>query len=158
MFRKLTRIKQALSLSDCQNILETELRGVLSINNLDDYPYGIPLNHYYDKDNNRLYFHSSKFGYKIESMKKNNKCSYNVIKQIGLSDNNWSYIYHSVIIFGKIHFVNDIEEIERISRLLSYKFTSDNNYIDNEINKSLKDTCMFYIEILDMNGKIVNEK
>lgn len=158
MFKELRRIKQKLDIEESKEILSNTLRGVLSLNGLDGYPYGIPLNHYYSKEDNRLYFHSGKIGYKIDCINNDNKCSYCVLNDGDKSDNHWSLIFKSVIVFGKIKFVNDIKEIERISRLLSYKFTSNDKEIDKEIELSLNNTKLFYIDIEYIIGKLVNER
>ena len=157
MFRELTRIKQKLRNEECIEILKSEKRGVLSINGLNGYPYGIPLNHYYNEEDNRIYFHSGKIGYKIDSLKENNKVCYTVYDKGYLKDDFWALNVKSVIIFGSVYFVNDINKIEEISRKLSYKFINYEKYINDEINRSLKNTLMFYIEIENMCGKIVNE-
>ena len=157
MFRELTRIKQKLRNEECIEILKSEKRGVLSINGLNGYPYGIPLNHYYNEEDNRIYFHSGKIGYKIDSLKENNKVCYTVYDKGYLKDDFWALNVKSVIIFGSVYFVNDINKIEEISRKLSYKFINDEKYINDEINRSLKNTLMFYIEIENMCGKLVNE-
>ena len=157
MFRELTKIKQKLRNEECIEILKSEKRGVLSINGLNGYPYGIPLNHYYNEEDNRIYFHSGKIGYKIDSLKENNKVCYTVYDKGYLKDDFWALNVKSVIIFGSVYFVNDINKIEEISRKLSYKFINDEKYINDEINRSLKNTLMFYIEIENMCGKLVNE-
>jgi len=158
MFRKLNRVKQELENSECKNILKEELRGVLSLNGDDGYPYGMPMNHFYVEEENRLYFHGGMIGYKMDCIKKDNKCSYCVINKGEKRLDHWSLIFKSVIVFGKIHLVEDINEIKRISKLLSYKFTKDENEIDNEIKLSLNHTAMFYIDIEYMTGKKVNER
>lgn len=157
MFRELTRFKQKLSDEECINILKTELRGVLSVNGLNGYPYGMPLNHFYVEEENRLYFHSGKIGYKIDCLKENNKVSYTVYDKGFKKDGFWANNIKSVIVFGSVYFVEDINKIEEISRKLSYKFTNDDTYIDGEIKRSLKNTAMFYIEIENICGKLVNE-
>ena len=158
MFKEMKRIKQKIDVDECKEILNNSLRGVLSLNGDDGYPYGIPLNHYYSVEDNRLYFHSGKIGYKIDLMKINNKCSYCVINDGEKNNDDWALIFKSVIVFGKIHFIDDEEEIYRISRLLSHKFTLDDNYIEEEIIKSGKRTAMFYIDIEYISGKKVVEK
>ena len=37
------------------------------------YPYGIPMNHWYNPEDGKIYFHGAKEGQKIDSIKKNNK-------------------------------------------------------------------------------------
>ena len=129
MFRELTRIKQKISNTECIEILKNEKRGVLSVNGLNGYPYGIPLNHYYNEEDNRIYFHSGKVGYKIDSLKENNKVCYTVYDKGYLKDDFWALNVKSVIIFGSVYFVNDINKIEEISRKLSYKFINDENIL-----------------------------
>ena len=51
MFRKMRRSKQQLSLEECQEILCQEKRGVLSVMGENGYPYGMPVNHWYCKEN-----------------------------------------------------------------------------------------------------------
>lgn len=46
MFREMARKKQLISEEECIELLKKEPRGVLSVLGDDDYPYGMPLNHY----------------------------------------------------------------------------------------------------------------
>ena len=43
MFRELTRKRQALTREECLALLRSELRGVLSVQGDDGYPYGMPI-------------------------------------------------------------------------------------------------------------------
>ena len=158
MFHPVKRIRQVLPEEECQKILSSQLRGVLSLQGDDGYPYGMPLNHLYVKEENRLYFHSGRFGYKIDCMKRDDKCCYTVMMEVGMDENGWSIIFESVIIFGRIRFLEDKEEIASLARKLSHKFTQDEKYISHEIEKDLDATAMFYIQIEHMTGKIVHEK
>lgn len=71
MFRKMRRFKQQISNEECVEILKNEKRGVLSVIGDNGYPYGIPLNHYYDEKTNSIFFHGAKEGHKIDAIKKN---------------------------------------------------------------------------------------
>ena len=157
MFREMLRKKQELSVSDCIAILKKEPRGVLSVLGDGDYPYGMPLNHYYCEDDGKLYFHGGKTGHKIDSLRNHNKVSYCVYDEGFRKEGEWALNIKSVIVFGKVKFIEDQEEINRISRLLSYKFTDDEEYIRKEIERSGNNTLMFAIEIEHMTGKIVKE-
>ena len=53
MFRNMIRAKQQLTQEECLEILKTEKRGVLSVLGDEGYPYGIPLNHYYNEADGR---------------------------------------------------------------------------------------------------------
>ena len=63
----------------------------------------------------------------------------------------------SVIIFGKIEFIDDQQKIYQIAKELSLKFTDDMEYIDNEIERSGPGTLMFVLTPEKITGKIVNE-
>ena len=75
MFRKMRRWKQQLSDANTKQILKITKRGVLSVLGDDGYPYGIPINYYYDENDNAIYFHSAKEGHKLDAIKQNNKVS-----------------------------------------------------------------------------------
>ncbi|MBQ4505397.1 MAG: pyridoxamine 5'-phosphate oxidase family protein, partial [Firmicutes bacterium] len=76
MFRELTRIKQQISTEECIQVLKEETRGVLSVNGDDGYPYGMPMNHWYNEEDGAIYFHSGKKGYRPEVLKKDNTLNY----------------------------------------------------------------------------------
>ena len=155
MFRDIARIKQKLSDEECAEILKNEPRGVLSVIGDDGYPYGMPMNFYYDENENKIYFHSGMKGHKMDAIKEYDKVSFCVYDKGYHKDGHWSLNIKSVIVFGKI------KNIENPSfykiRELSLKFTSDLEYINNEIEKLAKTTAVLELEIEHMTGKIVNE-
>ena len=55
MFRGMRRFKQQISNEECIRILKEEPRGVLSMIGDDGYPYGIPLDHWYEDSDGKLY-------------------------------------------------------------------------------------------------------
>ena len=158
MFRQLKRQKQALSKEECLQILQKEKRGVLSVLGDDDYPYGMPINHYFDPEENKLYFHGGRYGHKIDAMRRHNKASYCIYGDGFIENDNWYLCFKSVIVFGKTEFIEDKDKIADLCRKLSYRFTKDENYIEEEIQKSLQGTLMFSLSIEDIQGKYVTEK
>lgn len=157
MFRQMNRKKQQLTDEECREILKSELRGVLSLNGDDGYPYGLPTNHYYSEEDGKLYFHSGKKGYKIDAIRRDSRASFCVYDGGFRREGEWALNIRSVIVFGKIEFVDDQKEINRISALLSRKFTDDNEYIEKEIETYGAATLMFALVPEHMTGKIVNE-
>ncbi len=157
MFRELLRKKQQLQEDECIHILQKQLRGVLSVLGDDDYPYGLPINHYYCETDGKLYFHGGKKGHKIDAMKRHNKASFCVYDDGFRKDGEWALNIKSVIVFGRIEFVEDRETVYRISEALSRKFTNDSEYIRREIERSGPGTLMFALVPEHMTGKIVNE-
>ena len=158
MFRELTRKKQQLTQEKCIEILKNEKRGVLCVLGDDDYPYAVPINHWYCEEDGKLYFHSGKFGHKIDAMRKHNKVSFCVYDEGFLKEGDWALNISSVIVFGRVNFIDDCEKALDISRKLSYKFTSDESYIDYEIEHSGKNVLCFELVPEHISGKLVNEK
>lgn len=157
MFRELVRKKQKLSEEDCIDLLKKEPRGVLSVLGDDDYPYGMPINHYYCEEDGKLYFHGGKTGHKIDAIKRHNKASFCVYDQGFRKPGEWALNIRSVIVFGKIEIIEDMETVIKISRLLSYKFTNDEKYIEHEITNAGPRTLMFALVPEYITGKLVNE-
>ena len=158
MFREIARKKQELSREECLEILMNTKRGVLSVNGDDGYPYGVPINHYYDPADGKIYFHGGKSGHKIDAMRKDSKVSFCVIDDGTPDPESWFLHFGSVIVFGRVEFIEDEKTIIEKSRLLSYKFTQDDAYIEKEIEKSLEGTLMFALIPEHIRGKHIKEK
>jgi nitroimidazol reductase NimA-like FMN-containing flavoprotein (pyridoxamine 5'-phosphate oxidase superfamily) len=69
----------------------------------------------------------------------------------------WALNISSVVVFGRVEFVEDRERIYAIARALSRKFTDDEAYIEAEVARSGPGTCVFCLVPEHMTGKIVNE-
>lgn len=157
MFRKMRREKQAIPEEECIRILKEEKRGVLSVIGDDGYPYGTPINHYYSDEDGRIYFHGGKVGHKVDAMRACDKVSYCVYDSGEHVGDDWALTFKCVIVFGRMEFIEDPEEIARLSRLLSEKFTDDQAYIDEEIKGYLAATLMYVLIPEHMTGKRVHE-
>lgn len=157
MFREMVRIRQRLPDAECIEILKREPRGVLSVLGDGDYPYGMPLNHYYCETDGKLYFHSGKTGHKIDAIRRHDKASFCVWDQGYRRPGEWALNIRSVIVFGRIEIIEDREKVYEISRLLSYKFTDDEAYIERELRTAGPRTLLFALVPEHMTGKLVNE-
>ncbi|MBQ6249317.1 MAG: pyridoxamine 5'-phosphate oxidase family protein [Oscillospiraceae bacterium] len=158
MFRDLLRKKQQLSQEECLQVLAAEKRSVLSVLGDDGYPYGLPINHFYNEDDGKIYFHSGSAGHKLDALRRCNKASLCVYDQGFLKEGDWALNVRSVIVFGRVAFIEDREKIFDIARRLSHKFTDDEGYIEYEIQKSGQRTVMFALTPEHICGKLVNEK
>ena len=75
-----------------------------------------------------------------------------------MEDGNWWYTFKSVIVFGKIRILTDIDEkMEKLTDL-GDKFFPTHDYTIEEVNKFLNKTEVFELEIEHMSGKFVREK
>ena len=157
MFRNVARSKQKLSEEECIGILRQEKRGILSVKGDNGYPYGMPMNHFYNPEDGRLYFHCGKDGHRTDSLRKDDRASFCVYDSGYRNEGEWALNIRSVIVFGRIEEITDRERIMKVSRMLSYKFTDDSEYIEREIERFLDATMMFALVPEHMTGKIVKE-
>ena len=155
--RKMRRFKQELSREKCIEILKKEPRGVLSVVGEDGYPYGMPLNHWYCEEDGKLYFHGAKEGHKIDAIKACDKVSYCVHDEGFRREGEWALNISSVIVFGKMSIVEDEEKAEKICVNLAHKFTQDEDYIAEEVRRSLKHVMCLELDPVQITGKLVNE-
>lgn len=157
MFRELARIKQKLTEEECAEILKNETRGVLSVMGDEAYPYGMPMNHYYNEEDGAVYFHTGRHGHRTDSIKNNNKVSFCVFDKGFADEGKWALNVKSVIVFGRIEIIDDITRVIDISKKLSYKFTRDEVYIDKEIEKYANNTILLRLVPEHICGKRVTE-
>jgi nitroimidazol reductase NimA-like FMN-containing flavoprotein (pyridoxamine 5'-phosphate oxidase superfamily) len=153
------RFKQQISEEECIRILSSEKRGVLSMMGEDGYPYGIPLNHWYNPEDGKLYFHGAKTGHKIDAIKANDKVSYCVYDQDFRKEGDWALNIRSVVVFCRARIVDDSEdELKRkIAVCLCRKFTSDEAYLQKELTNAMPRAAFLELTIEHMTGKLVNE-
>lgn len=157
MFREVVRKKQSLSREECIRILKTEKRGVLSVNGDDGYPYGLPINHYYSEADGKLYFHSGKTGHKTDALLRDSRVSFCVYDSGYRKEGEWALNIKSVIVFGRVEILDDHNKAIRICRELSYSFTDDREYIENEISRFGAGVLVFALTPEHMTGKQVRE-
>ena len=158
MFRKMARIREQIPNEECIEILKTQLRGVLSVLGDDDYPYGIPINHYFCEEDRKLYFHGGTKGHRIDAMRSHGKASFCVLDEgRPEQEGGWALRFRSVIVFGRLEEVEDHDRAIEITRALCHKFTSDEDYIEKEIENAGARTMVVCLTPEHMTGKTVLE-
>ncbi|KUO77604.1 MAG: flavin-nucleotide-binding protein [Clostridia bacterium BRH_c25] len=73
-------------------------------------PYIVTLSYGYDGSRNSLYFHSAKEGLKIDFIRENPKVCATVIEDGGYQPGECEHKYASVVFWGKMYAVEDLEE------------------------------------------------
>ena len=161
MFREMKRTKQLLSEAETIEILQSCTSGVLAVTGDNDYPYAVPLSYVY-KDG-KLFFHFAKAGYKIDSILKNNKVSFCVIKTDDVVQKTFTTHFRSVIAFGRARMLTDDGEKKYALECLVEKYSPD--YIaegQSEIVREWKLVNVAEVEIEHITGKaaieIINNK
>lgn len=158
MFRKVRKIKNELDEKTTKEVLKKAPRGVLALNGDDGYPYGLPLNYVYDEDNNVLYFHGTKTGYKIDCIEKSPKASFTALLEEGVSDDGWSKNVSSVVAYGLLEEIEDSDFARDALVKLAQKYYPSEDLIEENIKANFKNTKMLAFHINYMTAKRVNER
>lgn len=162
MFREMRRKKQLLSNSDSISILKKCTSGVLAVSGDDDYPYTVPLSYVYD--DNKIFFHAAKSGYKLDAIKSNNKVSFCVIEKDDIKPEEYTTYYRSVIVFGRAFIIEDDNIKREAIEKLALKYYPDDikENRDKAINNEYNALCIIELDIEYMTGKeaieLINKK
>lgn len=141
-----------------RKLLKTARRGVLSVIGDDGYPYGIPINYRYDEEGNRIYFHGSKVGHKVDALKACDKVCFTVYGNETIKDEAWAPYLQSVVIFGRCRLLDTAMENRELLKTLAMKYYPSEDIADEEIEKAGKAVQLFEITIEHMSGKEIQEK
>ena len=155
MFRKIRKIKSEIDKDAIDSLLHSCRRGVLSMNGEDGYPYAISVNYYYDEANQKIYFHGSKSGYKVDCLKSCDKVCFTVFGNESIKDLEWAPYVQSVVVFGRCHLIDtDIE----VLKTFVMKYYPSVDLADKVIKDDSKFVQMYVISIEHKSGKQVQEK
>lgn len=157
MFRELIRKNKQLSTEDCIHVLKTETRGVLSVTGDGGYPYGTPMNHWYNEEDGRIYFHCGNAGHRLDALRRDGRVSFCVYDKGVRKENDWALVVKSVIVFGTVEILDDHDTIVDITTKLSHKFTQDDTYIRKEIEQHAHRTLLLRLMPEHICGKLVTE-
>ncbi|MGB4587769.1 MAG: pyridoxamine 5'-phosphate oxidase family protein, partial [Clostridiaceae bacterium] len=122
MFREMRRSKQLISKEDTRAVMDRSTSGVLSCVGDGGYPYAVPVNFVYLEE--KIYFHSSKSGHKIDALTNDPKVCFTVIDEDTIVSEEFTSYFRSVIAFGKARIVEG-EEWLKSFRALVEKYSGD---------------------------------
>lgn len=157
MFRKMRRFRQQVSDEECAKVLREQWRGVLSLLGDDGYPYGVPMDFYYDEEQGEICFHGAGEGHKIDAIRACGKASFCVWNEGFRKEGSWALNITSVIAFGRIRIVEDEDEKIRMLRRLAVKYYPDAESAEAEVQKDGKRAVCLALKIEHMTGKLVKE-
>ncbi len=159
MFKPIRKKINEIDRNAAETLLESNRRGILAINGDDGYPYAIPINYYYDRAAQKIYFHGAKAGHKVDALKTSDKICFTVYGNETIDDNEaWAPYVQSAVVFGRCHLIEGGPE--SIGRLKEFamKYYPDETLADEQIARNGIATQMFEITIEHMSGKQVQEK
>lgn len=158
MFRPIRRKSRAIAEEDAKQLLFQERRGILAVNGDDGYPFAIPVNYYYDRENEKIYFHGAKGGHKVDSLKKSDKVCFTVYGNEHFKEGEWAPYVQSTVVFGRCHLIEDAQMTEDRVRELAMKYYPTKEAVEEEIAKDIKATQLYEITIEHLTGKQVQER
>lgn len=158
MFRKIRRIKNEIPADKAKELLKNNRRAAFSVNGDDGYPYTVPINFYYDEEENKIYFHSAKKGHKLDSIINRDKVCLTTWNDGYIDDGDWAYHVSSCVVFGRARLVNDCIITEEKLRKFALKYYPSAEEAEEGIKMGIKGVQLVEIEIEHISGKMVHEK
>ena len=155
MFRPMRRSKQQLGEEETLEVLKNAKRGVLSVIGNDGWPYGIYLNPHYE--NGKIYFHGAKAGHKIDALRKDAKASFTAIDDGVKEEGGWAYTFRSVVVFGRVEFIDDQGKALEICRHLARRFNPSETDIEDEVRRAGQHVQVFALVPEHITGKRIHE-
>lgn len=155
-FRSMRRFKQQLTEEECRTLLRKEARGVLAVNGDNGCPYAFPMNFYFNEQTGTLYLHSAKVGCKLDALRKDSKvcfCLHDEGWQVG---GKWQKHFQSIVIFGRIRFIDDAGLSIRYAKQFGGKFEPPDE-VERHVEREGSLLQMLELEIDHMTGKRVLE-
>ncbi len=150
---EMRRKKQSLSKEECIDVLEKGTSGVLALCGNQMEPYALPISYVYE--NQKIYFHCAKKGYKLDLIQENSHVSFCVIDQDVVVPEKYTTYFKSVIVFGNIRMLEDDKEKQHAIETLAIKYSPDESIQSRqeEIEKYWKTLCLLELDIKEMTGK-----
>lgn len=158
MFRPIRKKKNQISDEAAKELLRTSRRGVFAVNGDDGYPYAIPINFLYDEDAQKIYFHGSRAGHKVDSLRACDKVCFTVYGNETIKDEPWAPYMQSVVLFGRCRLLESGEESLALVKRFAMKYYPDESLVDIEIAEGGKAVQMYEITIEHYSGKEVHER
>ena len=153
MFREMRRKRQALTQAQCQAILEQGSCGVLALSGDDGYPYAEPLSDLYHQG--KLYFHCAKSGHKLDALRREPKASFCVVAQDQVAPLEYTTLYRSVIVFGRLRELEDDKEKRAAIEALALKYAPQDTPAHREeaIRRDWGPLCVLELTPEHVSGK-----
>lgn len=158
MFREIRKKKNELSNPTAEALLQSCRRGVLAVNGDNGYPYAIPVNYFYDRDSQKIWFHGSPTGHKADALQACGKVCFTVYGNETVKAEAWAPFVQSVVVFGLCRPVTDHPRAMELLRKLAMKYYSCEALVEEEIARAGKAVRLFEIEVEHLSGKEVQER
>ena len=134
MFREIRKKRNKIEDSAAEELLQNSRRGVLAVNGDDGYPYAIPLNYFYDRENRKIYFHGARAGHKVDALRVCDKVCFTVYGNETIREEAWAPFMQSTVVFGRCHLMeNGSEKAMEMLKRFAMKYYPNEQLADEEI-------------------------
>jgi nitroimidazol reductase NimA-like FMN-containing flavoprotein (pyridoxamine 5'-phosphate oxidase superfamily) len=122
-------------------------------------PYIVTLSYGFDEKKNCLYFHTAKQGLKLDFLKVNPVVCGTVIEDLGYKTNQCSHAYRSIVFWGILKIINELEEKKyALNILLNHLEKNPSNlkkkYLSND--EIFFNMSLLRLDIQEITGKASN--
>ncbi|MCH4007707.1 MAG: pyridoxamine 5'-phosphate oxidase family protein [Eubacterium sp.] len=157
--KKMRRFKQQLEDIDAKNVLKNGHRGTLSLLGDEGYPYGVPVN-YVVGDDGHIYIHCAGEGHKVDAAKNYDKVSFTVLEDQPREAGDFGLYVKSVIVFGRIHMLEDREKVlKNVMRLAEHIYPDHiEDFYKADLERNRKKVQMLEIVPEYITGKKIHEQ
>jgi uncharacterized protein len=147
--------REIISESEIYDILQRGKFVVISMCR-DNEPYIVTLSYGYDAKERSLYVHCAPRGLKIDFFKSNNRICATIIEDGGYVVDECGHNYRTVVFWGNIHFVTDLEEKKYGMGILLNHLENDRQVILEKLLKS--EDYYSNMEVLRIDIKQIHAK
>ncbi|MEG0283438.1 MAG: pyridoxamine 5'-phosphate oxidase family protein [Erysipelotrichales bacterium] len=153
MRKEIRRRDRIMEYDQALEVLKECEYGTLSMINDEHEPYGIPIS--FVLVDKYLYFHSALSGYKMDNFKLNNQVSFSCVgKTQPIYAKNFTTYFQSVIVYGKIEFIEDDEIKREALEALCIKYLpNDMDKFEENFEMSKKFTAVYHLSIENLSAK-----
>ncbi len=119
-------------------------------------PYLVTLSYGYDEVSNTLYFHAGNKGLKLDFLRQNPAVCGTIIEDLGYKKDECAHAYRSLVLWGKITSVDDLQEKKQGMEVLFHHLEEDPTPIRERTlnnNAAYNAVTVLKMEIDHMTGK-----
>ena len=122
MFRDIRKKKNQISTEAAEQLLREARRGILAVNGREGYPYAIPINYYYDREAQKIYFHGARADHKAEAIRACDKVCFTVCGGETIREEAWAPYLRSVVVFGRCRLLEQSPETMALLKRFAMKY------------------------------------
>ena len=106
----------------------------------------------------RIYFHCAKEGHKVDALRADDRVSFTILSEPVKNEGEWWYCFTSVIVFGRICEVTDLDKADKVLRALGTKYFPEGYDMETDIIRNGPHALILELTIDHVSGKHVREK